>query len=55
MFFLDTGIDLTTAATAAATQITTQINAVLPIALPVAGGLLAAVIGWRIFRRFVKA
>jgi len=48
-------IDLTGAATSAGAEITTQVGAVLPIALPIAGGLLAVGIGWRLFRRFVKA
>jgi hypothetical protein len=55
MHLLDSAIDLSTAATSAATAITTQISAVLPIALTTAGSILAVVVGWKIFRRFVKA
>jgi hypothetical protein len=51
--FLDPVIDLGTGLTGAVTAITTQVSAALPIALPVAGAILAAGIGWKLFKRFV--
>lgn len=46
---------LLTAITATATQISGSVSDILPVALPVAGGILAVGVGWKIFRRFVKA
>lgn len=43
------------ALTATGASITAGFNEILPIALQVAGGILVATIGWKIFRRFVKA
>lgn len=43
------------AITATAGNITVGFNEILPIALGVAGTIMVATIGWKIFRRFVKA
>lgn len=50
----DPTIDLGTSLTAAVTAITTQVAAALPIALGVGGTILAVVIGWKLFKRFVR-
>lgn len=52
---MNTGSALKTAAQGAADQISAGQTDILPIALTVAGSILAAVIGWRLFKRFVKA
>jgi hypothetical protein len=39
----------------AGTGVTDQVQAVLTIVLPIAGGILALMVGWRLFKRFVKA
>ncbi|WP_428625418.1 major coat protein [Sedimenticola sp.] len=40
--------------TAAATSATTEVNASITAALPVGILVMAAVIGWRLFKRFAK-
>lgn len=40
---------------AATEGITAQVQEALTVALPVAGVLIAVAIGWRLFRRMVKA
>lgn len=47
-------IDIVSALSGAVAEITEQVGGALPVALPVAGALLAATIGWRIFKRFVR-
>ncbi len=50
----DPVIDLGTSLTAAVSAITTQVAAALPIALGVGGTIIAVVIGWKLFKRFVR-
>lgn len=40
--------------TSAATSATTEVNAAIAAALPVGIVVMAAVIGWRLFKRFAK-
>lgn len=47
-------IDLADGLADAVTAINEQVGGALPIALPVAGAILAAGIGWRLFKRFVR-
>lgn len=47
-------IDIVSALGGAATAVTTQVGGALPIALPIAGAILAASIGWKLFKRFVR-
>lgn len=47
-------IDLAGSLSGAVTAITEQVGGALPIALPIAGAILAAGIGWKIFKRFVR-
>lgn len=41
--------------TGAGTTLTTEVTAALDTAVPFALTVLAAIIGWKLFRRFVKA
>lgn len=47
-------IDIATSVAAAVTAINEQVGGVLPQALTVGGLLLAATIGWKVFKRFVR-
>lgn len=47
-------IDIVSALGTAVTAMQTQIGGALPIALGVAGALLAATVGWKVFKRFVR-
>jgi len=47
-------IDLTSSLAGAVSAIQDQVGGALPIALPVAGAILAATIGWKLFKRFVR-
>lgn len=47
-------IDIVSALSGAVTAINAQVGGALPIALPVAGAILAATIGWKLFKRFVR-
>lgn len=47
-------IDLGTSLATAVTAINTQVGAALPIALGVGGTILAAMLGWKLFKRFVR-
>lgn len=40
--------------TALASTISTQVGTTLTAVAPIAGTILAAVVGWRLFKRFVK-
>lgn len=40
--------------TAAATSATTEVNAAITAALPIGILVMAAVIGWRLFKRFAR-
>jgi hypothetical protein len=52
---MDPANPLVTAITTAAATLQDQFGDVLGIALPVAATILAASIGWKVFRRFIKA
>lgn len=47
-------IDLVGSLAEAVSAITEQVGGALPIALGVGGLILAATIGWRLFKRFVR-
>lgn len=47
-------INIVDALSGAVTAIQEQVGGALPIALPIAGAILAAGIGWKLFKRFVR-